>query len=481
MKKAKVAPVYGLLKLVFVTSNPQSLFAEELGIRIQSVRKPAELEIDGLAVYDVVVIDGTDKDLSREAITRIRSSDREAIYLKPVFCFLPPQPGEPCILELFDGTTDLINLQPVAQRTKAIQDRTIKLEPMPARSHDLAVVVKALRYLYTRQDAQPQFRPFRSSQSRLGYEYPLLAVNLGEDDKHRMFELLEQAERENLLKGIYLDRIHLCGHCYSTHLSFRNVCASCGSTNLSTQDTIHHFVCAYIGPQSDFSVGMDLVCPKCGKELKHIGVDYDKPSVIDACNQCSAITQDSLVRALCFHCGVESDVNELVERIIKKYELTTQGNHSAVFGIPILLKNLISIEGVTDYAVFEVMLRNECERVSRTDRESCVAYLAFDNLYDLYLAVKEHKEKVFKEIANVIKENIRSSDVLSYRNEATLVFLLTDTGIEGARIVIERIRDTSAQLIRDNLKKANVMIAGRAMPIAKQSSLEKVLQELFSD
>ena len=29
-----------------------------------------------------------------------------------------------------------------------------------------------------------------------------------------------------------------------------------------------------------------LICPKCHKKLRHIGVDYDRPAVVYTCNDC---------------------------------------------------------------------------------------------------------------------------------------------------------------------------------------------------
>ena len=48
----------------------------------------------------------------------------------------------------------------------------------------------------------------------------------------------------------FLNRI--LHNCKNGHLSFREVCPSCDSANMISEDLIHHFPCGYIGAISDF-------------------------------------------------------------------------------------------------------------------------------------------------------------------------------------------------------------------------------------
>ena len=157
--------------------------------------------------------------------------------------------------------------------------------PVKADNFDFRVLLKILRYLYTREK---ELEPVLDEHSWLGYSYPFVSVNFSRSDEHRVFEILETAEREHLIEGIFVDKVNLCDRCYSSFLNFREVCPKCGSADLKAEDIVHHFVCAYVGAESDFRKDGDdeMTCPKCRRSVRHIGVDYDKPGVIYRCNKC---------------------------------------------------------------------------------------------------------------------------------------------------------------------------------------------------
>ena len=41
--------------------------------------------------------------------------------------------------------------------------------------------------------------------------------------------------------------------------------------------------------------GGDLVCPKCNRQLRHIGVDYEKPSKLFTCFNCEIYCPEKIV------------------------------------------------------------------------------------------------------------------------------------------------------------------------------------------
>ena len=131
-------------------------------------------------------------------------------------------------------------------------------------------------------------------------------------------ELIEKG----FLKTKFFDRVHSCGSCHSSLFNVREECPQCRSSDLQEESYIHHFSCAYQGPESDFRTGDDLICPKCRKELRHFGHDYDRPGIMTKCNSCGHATSEPMVGFLCLSCGTQSDGDTIETRDIFSYELT---------------------------------------------------------------------------------------------------------------------------------------------------------------
>lgn len=128
-----------------------------------------------------------------------------------------------------------------------------------------------------------------------------------------------------LRKSHYLIKEHLCPKCNHSHLLYTECCPNCGSSNLKIQNIIHHFSCANVAPESAYNVGGMLICPKCHKKLRHIGVDYDRPAVIYSCNDCESSFTTPLTKATCCYCQSTYPVSALVPRDVVDYEITEEG------------------------------------------------------------------------------------------------------------------------------------------------------------
>jgi hypothetical protein len=129
---------------------------------------------------------------------------------------------------------------------------------------------------------------------------------------------------KRFLKPIFFDRVHSCGNCRSSLFNVREECPKCRSSNIAEESYLHHFRCAYQGPESDFRSKDDLVCPKCRSELRHFGHDYDRPGIMVKCNSCGHATSEPMVGFVCVSCGAHSDGDAIETRDIFSYELTEQ-------------------------------------------------------------------------------------------------------------------------------------------------------------
>lgn len=119
--------------------------------------------------------------------------------------------------------------------------------------------------------------------------------------------VLNKMEASSHVSLAFYDRFHECAHCSSSRFNVREECPSCHSPQLNEESYIHHFQCAYQGPESDFKQGSDLVCPKCRHSLRHFGHDYDRPGQLLVCGGCKSATSEPFVGFVCCDCGHNTD------------------------------------------------------------------------------------------------------------------------------------------------------------------------------
>lgn len=183
-----------------------------------------------------------------------------------------------------------------------------------------------LRFVLTRKQFDSQLTPIVNSKCLIGYEYPIAELQFKPEDYKAILSTLQKAVDYELLKPSFVDTLHLCPKCFTGFHNIKEVCPSCGSSNLDSETTIHHFVCANISPESEYvtSTG-ELLCPQCNRFLKNIGIDYDKPSFIYECNNCEYQFQDPEMKSFCFHCQTISEIENLIPIPISIYEITNKG------------------------------------------------------------------------------------------------------------------------------------------------------------
>jgi hypothetical protein len=292
------------------------------------------LKIDHLVGYDAIVLEANDPDFTKIILKKFRSHSNPEFYLKPIFLVNYKSINDPVVEALHDGI--MITFDQIPEKVNDIQQlflRSTHLDNSPSTTFEVALVKKILNYMYTREIRS--LKPYPDFTSAIGFSYPLLSINFEPFEESKVLEILDWAQKENLIWPDFIDRVYLCNSCGTGHLSYREICPSCDSANMRSEDLIHHFPCGNIGPISDFKNKVDSVlnCPKCNKALRHIGVDYDKPSIINHCLTCNEAFQDYIVKARCFQCGSDSEVQYLVSKNINLYKLTKKGRNAATSGI----------------------------------------------------------------------------------------------------------------------------------------------------
>ena len=126
-------------------------------------------------------------------------------------------------------------------------------------------------------------------------------------------------------KKKFLERIHLCPHCYNSYLLFMECCPKCQSSHLKEEPVLHHFRCANISPESSYAYDGDLRCPKCHQFLRHIGVDYDRPSNVYTCQECNHTFLHTQMKVYCSSCKKHHRPSDLIAHDLYIYEFTPEG------------------------------------------------------------------------------------------------------------------------------------------------------------
>ena len=162
------------------------------------------------------------------------------------------------------------------------------------------------------QELTPVFDPDE------GFTYCPPLRELGITDCEGLAEVLRELAREGILRAELHDNIAVCGRCGSHRLVIRPVCPYCGSVNFRRTTVIEHLTCGYSGPETDFRTPSgEMVCPKCGKKLRAIGVDYLRTADVYLCSDCGEFFSLPELKFVCADCGNENSAKDL--RIVRVY------------------------------------------------------------------------------------------------------------------------------------------------------------------
>ena len=128
----------------------------------------------------------------------------------------------------------------------------------------------------------------------------------------------------------FVERVHLCPQCKSSHLIYAECCPKCESSNINEEPMLHHFRCANISPESTYIYDDKLRCPKCHQYLHHIGVDYDRPTDVHTCNECGHNFIHTKMKVRCANCGSSHRPASLQPMDVLRYKYTAEGIHAIV-------------------------------------------------------------------------------------------------------------------------------------------------------
>lgn len=193
-------------------------------------------------------------------------------------------------------------------------------------------------------------------QRNQGFGYPVLV----EYDFTKQLTILDQMEREGFfLTAELFDSILQCPSCSSVAFALRLSCTVCKSTNVTRGSVIEHLSCGNIDfddkylDEMDINGNSQLVCGKCGKRLKAIGVDYARPGVFYRCLSCKALLPEIENNYTCFNCSALWKKDQLKGLRLMKYTVDLEKVSSYFVKhnfLPIVAEALRSRHGIVAQA-----------------------------------------------------------------------------------------------------------------------------------
>lgn len=422
---------------------------------------------------DAIYLNLKDPVKIKDLISKIRFSDLRNVYLIPLFLSGIPTDYRPGIIDLCDGVYTNINEKQLILTANKINSIITQLKEVSEKNYEKKVLYKLIRYMFTRDYAlQPYIYPFTTQ----GYVYPFLDIHYKGDifkDK-RQTQILEEGEKAGLLKSEFVDKVHLCPQCHAGFHNFKELCPKCDSPNLRSEALIHHFVCANVGPERDYKRADLLFCPKCEKELRHIGVDYDRPSTIFECNDCGEFFQDPNIKALCFNCKTQNNVDDLLSKDIKTYSITK-------YGIGIVKASLFHDEyaedifyGCYSYNVFKELLGQELKRVKSMKTGAICG--------NIQITI-HNSDKLSREVIDNIyisaSRALTDSPVSLCHFEDLFIFVLPYSKLKDGKKIIEDITSYAKQAISDSFNDIECNINSKIIDIKIDDIKDELLNQII--
>ena len=291
---------------------------------------------------------------------------------------------------------------------------------------------------------EPVASPFKPN----GHFYPDI-LNITRELENEEVYLDALSERGFFVKRLR-NRVRLCSRCSACQVNYREICPVCSSIDIVRGQMIHHFQCGHVDALENFSKGSDLICPKCDQTLRHIGIDYEKPSDYFKCSECHAIVPEPTVELECLVCGLTCAPGETQEKNIYSYEFT-EFAWEAVRSGKILGVDLTSIlydrhTNLFNKQYFEIELKRELIRMKRYKSSFTLVFARIENIAEIQ---KNQPDRVFWYLNSLFKaltQGLRELDTTCVWESNILGLILSETNQDGALVVVERMHQKMQSL-----------------------------------
>ena len=123
-------------------------------------------------------------------------------------------------------------------------------------------------------------------------------------------DVMERLADAGMLRRMFSERVNVCPKCGSGSVLFREVCPQCQGAGIAQPEVIHHFPCAGVYRADLFGDPESLVCPKCRKQLRHVGVDHEYMEAEFICETCGRASSVVPTYGRCLECGEQFPAEE---------------------------------------------------------------------------------------------------------------------------------------------------------------------------
>ncbi|MEA3227896.1 MAG: hypothetical protein U9P38_02365 [Campylobacterota bacterium] len=413
-------------------------------------------------------------------ISYIKKQELPILFLKPIVLYTPNSINEDLYLQKTIDLTIATFNDDVAKNLNndknlaTINSRVQKIIQKKTKDDEENIETKILRFLYTRAK---NLEPYASTNTVFGYSYPIIDGFFHDKDPF-IFSVLKTLEHEKVLLGKFVEYNNKCPKCEAGFINYKETCPDCHSSDLESDELVHHFECANMAPKHEYlQPNGELICKKCNKKLKQIAQDYDIPSMIYLCHSCLKEFQEPYIYAQCYQCQYSDDANYFTSREIKSYELTSLTQDAAILGMDKMFFQKFSQNlDVLTYDLFKKFLTIEHSRTIRyTKSDTSIAIYNLNNLTNIYTSTDV--KDIFEQLGEIIFSHLRTSDVISILNKRTFLMMLVETPYSHTNIVLSRLDKSIKELFKESL---NIDIDSdyKAIEINEEFSIELLEQHI---
>lgn len=302
--------------------------------------------------------------------------------------------------------------------------------------------------------SQRRLAPLCQSERQDLYYYPLMQCYSGEDNSPYTYFQLEE-KRGYLEREKTIDKVRLCSYCHSGHLNYIETCPDCKSTNIEEMVSLHCFTCGHIAEESQFTQQDKLSCPNCLTQLRHIGVDYDRPLERYQCEECKLLFSESVVRARCLSCSLVNETNELIARKINQFRVGEQVKSLMMYGRRPLVQEL-KLNGLIDQKSFHNLLSWVNKLAIRHQQSHLLLGVKLSGIEAYSQQFGEIKRlQLIEEISNHFNRLLRDTDICCHYSSEIMLLLMPMTPIDSYSIIESKIakiaNDIESELITLNV------------------------------
>ncbi len=285
-------------------------------------------------LFDVVFIANSSAEETKTILSSINPVTSSKCCYKPLFVASALKGKMGNYDEIIDGYADDWNAMEVLTEIENIIDYNNKIGLTTQEDPILSsnqFFIRLTRYLISRKKTilEPQLDVSAST----GYVIPVfdLFYRLGFYELSEYFVFMQSMTEKGLFRtSKFVNKVYLCPTCLHSHILNIHSCPKCGQSSIKMEEVIHHFRCANVSPEHTYNFGGQLRCPKCHKILRHIGVDYDRPTTIHTCNTCGNTFIEPKMTTICTSCHETHDADQLIPQDINIYEITSEGKQSII-------------------------------------------------------------------------------------------------------------------------------------------------------